>query len=86
MSGDTVAAARVRQALHVDSFNPADVRRFCMPWLLEPFCFLSAFPALFVPLSARFLPAMSFWLGLLLLMRPCLLVKVSLLLVWYLVA
>jgi hypothetical protein len=43
LSGDTVAAARVRQALHVDSFNPADVRWFCMPWLLDPFCFLSAF-------------------------------------------
>jgi hypothetical protein len=42
--GDTVAAARVRQALHVDSFSPTDVRRFCMPWLLDPFCFLSPFP------------------------------------------
>jgi hypothetical protein len=37
---------------------------------------------LFVPLFARFLPAMSFWLALLLLMRPCLLVNVCLLLVW----
>jgi hypothetical protein len=43
-------------------------------------------PALFVLLSARFLPAMSFWLGLLLLMRPCLLVNVCLLLVWCRVA
>jgi hypothetical protein len=34
----------VRQALHVDSFDPAAVRRFCMPWLLDPFCFLSACP------------------------------------------
>jgi hypothetical protein len=42
LSGDAVAVARVRQALHVDSFNPADVRRFCMPWLLDPFCFLPA--------------------------------------------
>jgi hypothetical protein len=42
LSGDTVVVARVRQALHVDSFNLAEVRRFCMPWLLDPFCFLSA--------------------------------------------
>jgi hypothetical protein len=41
---DAVAAAQVQQALHVDSFGPADVRRFCMPWLLDPFCFLSACP------------------------------------------
>jgi hypothetical protein len=40
----------------------------------------------FMPLSARLLPAMSFWLGLLLLMRPCLLVNVCLLQVWYTVA
>jgi hypothetical protein len=46
LSGDAVAAARVR-ALHVDSSNPADVRRFCMPWLLDPPCFLSAFPCSF---------------------------------------
>jgi hypothetical protein len=38
---NTVAASRVRQALHVDSFDPAAVRHFCMPWLLDPFCFLS---------------------------------------------
>jgi hypothetical protein len=44
LSGDTVAAAWVHQALHVDCFNPADVRRFCMPWLLDPVCFLSACP------------------------------------------
>jgi hypothetical protein len=43
-------------------------------------------PPLFMPLSARFLPAISFWLALLLLMRPCLLVNVCLLLVWYTVA
>jgi hypothetical protein len=24
--------------------NPAGVRRFCMPWLLDPFCFLFACP------------------------------------------
>jgi hypothetical protein len=36
--------------------------------------------------SARFLPAMSFWLWLLLLMPPCLLVNVCLLLVWCTVA
>jgi hypothetical protein len=44
LSGDAVAAAHARQALHVDSFDPAAVRRFCMPWLLDPFCFLSACP------------------------------------------
>jgi hypothetical protein len=44
LSGDAVAAAHVRRALHVDSFDPAAVRRFCMPWLLDPFCFLSACP------------------------------------------
>jgi hypothetical protein len=44
LSSDAVAAAQVRQALHVDSFDPADVRRFFMPWLLDPFCFLSACP------------------------------------------
>jgi hypothetical protein len=27
--------------LHVDSFDPAAVGHFCMPWLLNPFCFLS---------------------------------------------
>jgi hypothetical protein len=42
LSGDAVAAARVRQALHVDSLNRADVCRFCMPWLLGPSCFLPA--------------------------------------------
>jgi hypothetical protein len=47
LSGDAVAAARVRQALHVDSFGPADARRFCMPWLLDPLCFLSASPRSF---------------------------------------
>jgi hypothetical protein len=31
LSGDAVAAAHVRRALHADSFNPAAVRRFCMP-------------------------------------------------------
>jgi hypothetical protein len=34
----------VRQALHVDSFDPEAVSRVCMPWLLDPFCFLSACP------------------------------------------
>jgi hypothetical protein len=36
--------ALVRQALHADSFKPAAVCRFCMPWLLDPFCFFSACP------------------------------------------
>jgi hypothetical protein len=53
-------------------------------WTLSASCPLV--PALFVLLSARFLPAMSFWLGLLLLMRPCLLVNVCLLLAWCAVA
>jgi hypothetical protein len=44
LSCDAVAVLHVRQALHVDSFDPADVRGFCMPWLLDPFCFLSACP------------------------------------------
>jgi hypothetical protein len=44
LSGDSVAAAHVRLDLHVDSFDPADVHRFCMPWRLDPFCFLSACP------------------------------------------
>jgi hypothetical protein len=53
LSCDTVAAARVRRALHVDSFNPADVRRFCMPWILDPFCFLSAFlPSVYSPVCS----------------------------------
>jgi hypothetical protein len=39
-----------------------------------------------VLLCALFLPAISFWLGLLLLMRPCLLVTAFLLLVWCAVA
>jgi hypothetical protein len=43
-------------------------------------------PALFVPMSARFLPAMFFGLDLLLLMRPCVLVNVCLLLVRCVVA
>jgi hypothetical protein len=38
--------------------------------------------SLFVLLCARFLPAMCFWSGLLLLMRPCLLVTACLLLAW----
>jgi hypothetical protein len=42
LSCDAVAAARVRQALHVISFDPVDVCRCCMLWLLDPFCFLSA--------------------------------------------
>jgi hypothetical protein len=49
-------------------------------WILSASCPLV--PALFLLLCARFLPAMSFWLGRLLLMRPCLLVNVCLLLVW----
>jgi hypothetical protein len=44
LSSHNVAAAHVRQALHVDFFDPADVRRFFMPWLLDPFRFLSACP------------------------------------------
>jgi hypothetical protein len=76
---------RQSEPLHIDSFDPANVRRFCMPWLLDPFCFLSACPRS-VCAAARFLPAMSFWLGLLLLMRPCLLVNVCLLLAWCTVA
>jgi hypothetical protein len=44
LSGAAVVAAHVRRALHVDSFDPAAVRRFCMPWLLDPFSFLSAVP------------------------------------------
>jgi hypothetical protein len=44
LSGDAVAAAHVRRAMHADSVDPADVRRGCMPWLLAPFCFLSAYP------------------------------------------
>jgi hypothetical protein len=35
---------RVCQALHVDSFDLAAVRRVCMRWLLDPICFLSACP------------------------------------------
>jgi hypothetical protein len=53
-------------------------------WILSASCPLV--PALFLLLCARFLPAMSFWLGRLLLMRPCLLVNVCLLLVWCIVA
>jgi hypothetical protein len=34
----------MRQALHVDSFDPAAVRLFCLPWLLDPFSFLCAVP------------------------------------------
>jgi hypothetical protein len=56
-----------------------------MPWLLDPFCFLSVCPRS-VLLCAQFSPAMSFYLGLLLLMRPCLLVSVCLVLVWFTVA
>jgi hypothetical protein len=44
LSCDAVAAARVRQALHVDSFDPAAVHHFCLTWLLDPFCILSAGP------------------------------------------
>jgi hypothetical protein len=48
----------------------------------SPICFsFYDISALCVLLCARFLPAMSFWLGLLSLMWPCLLVTVSLLLV-----
>jgi hypothetical protein len=53
-------------------------------WILSASCLLV--PALFLLLSARFLPVMSFWLGRLLLMRPCLLVNACLLLVWCTVA
>jgi hypothetical protein len=53
-------------------------------------CILSAscplVPALSLLLCAQFLPALSFWLGRLLLMRPCLLVNVCLLLAWCTVA
>jgi hypothetical protein len=36
-----VAASWVRQALHVDSFHPAAVRRFCIQCLLDPFSHVS---------------------------------------------
>jgi hypothetical protein len=39
-----VASSRERQALQVYSFAPAFVCRFCMRWLLAPFCFFSACP------------------------------------------
>jgi hypothetical protein len=47
-------------------------------WILSAFC--PPLPALFLFLCARFLPAISFWLERLLLMRQCLLVAVCLLL------
>jgi hypothetical protein len=58
LSCDAVAAAPVRQALHVDSFDPTDVCRCCMPWLLDPFCFLSACPR---PVSAAVCSILSFY-------------------------
>jgi hypothetical protein len=78
LSCGAVALARVRQALHVDSFDPVDVLHFRMT-------FLSACPSS-VLLCARFLSATPFWLELLLLMRPRLLVAASLLLAWCVVA
>jgi hypothetical protein len=56
----------------------------CGSWILSASCPLV--PTLFLLLCARFLPAMSFWLGHLLLMRQCLLVNVCFLLAWYKVA
>jgi hypothetical protein len=44
LSDDAVSAVHLRQALYVDSFDLAAVRCFCMPCLLDPFCFLSACP------------------------------------------
>jgi hypothetical protein len=38
----TLLRLRTCARLHVDSFYPVAVRRFCMPWPLDPFCFLSA--------------------------------------------
>jgi hypothetical protein len=80
LSANAVAAARVHQAMHVDSFDPADVPCSC-----HGFCIPSAscqlVHAMFPLLCARFLPAMSFWLGPLLLLRQCLLVNVCLLMV-----
>jgi hypothetical protein len=82
-----VAAALVRQVLHVDSIDPAAVRHCCVPWLLDPFsCLFLLVPALFVLLFARFLPVMSFWSGLLLLLRLIALVTLCLLLAWDVVA
>jgi hypothetical protein len=44
LSRNAVAAARIRQELHVDSIDPVNGPRFRMPWLLDPSCFLSACP------------------------------------------
>jgi hypothetical protein len=43
---DAIATAWMHRTLHVNPFDPVVVRRFCMPWLLDPFCFLSACPAI----------------------------------------
>jgi multisubunit Na+/H+ antiporter MnhE subunit len=57
-----------------------------MPQLQDPFCSSPLVPALFVLLCAQLMPAMSYWLGLLLLMRLCLLVTLCSLLAWCAVA
>jgi hypothetical protein len=81
-SCDTVAALRVRQALHVDSLTLLLFAAFVcrVSWILSAFCPLVL--PLFALLCALLLPAMSCWLGLLLLMRQCLLVTPRLLLTW----
>jgi hypothetical protein len=86
LSCDAATAVWVHQVLHVDSFEPADVCRFCMPWLLDPFCLLSACPRSVCAAVCSVLACYVLWLGLLLLMQPCLLVKTCLLLAWCAVA
>jgi hypothetical protein len=83
---DNVPTLRVRHALHVDSLDRAEVRHFCMLCLLDHFYFLTAWPRYACAACDRFLLTVSIWFGLLLLMRPCLLVGACLLLAWCAVA
>jgi hypothetical protein len=62
-----------RLALHVDSFEAAPVRRCCLPWLLDHFCFLSDCAR---PVCAAVCAALATyvcWLGILSLIALCLL-------------
>jgi hypothetical protein len=46
LSRDTLASSRVCLTLHVNSFGSAAVRRFFVPRILDPVCFLSTCPPL----------------------------------------
>jgi hypothetical protein len=58
-----VAASQIGLTLHVDCFDAAAVRHFCLPWLMGPVCFLSACPCSDCAVVCLFLAAYFMLVG-----------------------